>query len=178
MISMSNSLDQIDEFERQLKNPLDPVLLGGINPEKIVRCFSLFSRFEHAMKCHDYAHASRTGYIEPDWKKLCKNMSGAFSSLNSKKLVNSVQYLLVNAPKKQTIHHRWIANPDPNWCRDDSSKAIWRARNVRNNLFHGGKFLDVDKQRDEQLIDAACDILLAVLIIDNTLRQWFEIPPN
>jgi hypothetical protein len=171
-------VDPLDEFDERLPDPLSPELLGGIDSKKVVRLFSLFSRFEHAMKCHSYSTQDRYGNMQPDWITFCTRMAGAFNHTNSQRLTSSIQYLLNHPPMKQKPDHSWEPCQEPGWCTDTSSKVIWRAKNVRNNLFHGGKFLDVDKQRDEQLIDAACDILLAALIIDNTLKQWFEIPPN
>ncbi|MHC5174947.1 hypothetical protein [Serratia rubidaea] len=177
-MTVNASIDPLEKFEVQLQDPLSQVLLGGVDARKVVRLFSLFSRFEHALKCDGFHKGTRMGHIEPDWGAFCSFMVGAFSNICSQRLNSSIQYLLNNPPKKQKQNHSWEDAQDPAWCTDDSSKVIWRAKNVRNNLFHGGKFRNVSKERDERLIDAACDIVLASLMANASLRQWFEMPPQ
>ncbi|WP_413715853.1 hypothetical protein IBZ12_10480 [Serratia ureilytica] len=178
-MSAITSVDPIEDFYSKLANPLSSELLGGIDSEKVVRLFSLFSRFEHALKCGGFAKSNnRMGHIEPDWEHFCTHMAGAFNNSDSQRLNVSVQYLMNNPPKKQKLDHSWEDVQDPTWCTDASSKAIWRAKNVRNNLFHGGKYRHVSKERDERLIDAACDIVLASLMDKTPLRQCFETPPQ
>ncbi|WP_154613435.1 hypothetical protein [Serratia marcescens] len=177
-MSENATVDPLDDFESKLADPLSPVLLGGIGSGKVVRLFSLFSRFEHAMKCHNYAAQDRFGNIQPDWSGFCVRMAGAFNQSKSQRLNDSISYLLANPPMKQRIDLSWEPCQFPAWCADDSSKAIWLAKNVRNNLFHGGKYLDVMRQRDEMLIDAACVIILASLSVDKTLANCFEAPPR
>lgn len=77
----------------------------------------------------------------------------------------------------------WRANPR---CtrRNEEIEAVYLfrvVRDVRNNLFHGGKFGDVppeELERDRCLIDSATIVLESALAMDDEIREAFEQPAS
>lgn len=162
----------------QLADPLSPQILGDVSKELVIEFFSVFSRFEHAMKCGNFSKRSQRGdWIDPDWIKLCSSIGVELLSINVPILQESIQYLANTPPKKQKSSYSWENSNFPNELTNIGSKALWSAKNVRNNLFHGGKYFAIDKERDENLIRYALIVIKTCLLLDNSLREWYEIPP-
>lgn len=162
----------------QIADPLSPQILGDVSKELVIEFFSVFSRFEHAMKCGNFSkRAQRGDWIDPDWIKLCSSIGVDLLSINVPILQESIQYLANTPPKKQKSIYSWENINFPNELTNIGSKALWSAKNVRNNLFHGGKYFAIDKERDENLIRYALIVIKTCLLLDNSLREWYEITP-
>jgi hypothetical protein len=76
----------------------------------------------------------------------------------------AVNYLLTNPPKKQVWKNNMLefsdTSPDRNLSQ--AEQVLVLVRQVRNNLFHGGKFLPLpagDNDRDQLLIRYSLTVL-------------------
>lgn len=153
-----------------LRHPRD--LLAGLDYELVVHFFSVFSRFEHALKMSGYL---RNGELAcPAWRRFALDMAGNLSPLPSKKLKESIAFLNEQPPKKQLSSLEWVENPPPIECVNCDSKAIIAATGVRNNLFHGGKYKQTDPARDEKLILSALDVVLGCLYVRDDIKEHYE----
>ncbi|HDR2401451.1 TPA: hypothetical protein QCH81_002196 [Enterobacter bugandensis] len=77
----------------QLADPLSPQILGNVSKELVIEFFSVFSRFEYAMKCGNFSKRSQRGdWIDPDWIKLCSSIGVELLSINVPILQESIQY--------------------------------------------------------------------------------------
>jgi hypothetical protein len=71
---------------------------------------------------------------------------------------------------------RWL--PNPRRERENDARYLLRVvRDVRNNLFHGGKFQDdesAELARDRLLIDSAIIVLQVSADVDDSIRTFFD----
>ena len=154
----------------KLKHPAE--LLQGVDYKLVLDFFALFSRFEHAMKCYGYKRQDRQGNVAPDWYTLANEYAGRLSAIGSASLNKSIDFLNLPPPKKQTINLRWEKRESS--CDDQDSNAIIFAKDVRNNLFHGGKYADPNPERDELLIKSATAVIKGCLLVNQDLWWWYE----
>ena len=133
--------------------------------ERILEFLHIFSRFEYALKV--------TGFLEGDendpraaWDCFARDVLREFQAARKRdeQFQAAVNYLLANPPKK-LIRQRdgliWkLVQPEQGVS--DSENVLKMVRRVRNNLFHGGKYLPdttADVDRDRQVIDHSLIIL-------------------
>jgi len=142
-----------------------------INREQLFEFFVLYSRYEYALK--------RAGYIQKDveanWDKFAKDIKGQFEASTSDQLKSAVKYLRERPPLLP-----------PNWeVRTHNSRTyeekiiIDAVKDVRNTLFHGGKypFHPVeDPSRNQQVIESCIKVLWETLAFHNEVRTYFFEP--
>ncbi len=101
--------------------------------------FYLFSRTEYSLKACGLNNGD--GSAEANWRGFAEEVESLIRNPSSQKLVNAVDLIMTNPPKKQIIENgliKWIpATPSTQLFADELFIYI---RRVRNNLFHGGKF--------------------------------------
>lgn len=120
--------------------------------------FSVFSRFEFALKESGYDRINRFGRVTPDWGGFAE--SASLVAQPGSPLAESIHLLTHEPPMVQTAVHGWTHTP----LRGDTvaAKALDAAQRVRNNLFHGGKHVPHSAPgRDEALVRAALEVLHA-----------------
>jgi hypothetical protein len=133
-----------------------------------------FARFEAALKEAGYCAQTSRGLIV-EYKRFAQEHEERFSKIGAS---TSIQYLIANPPKRQSKEEgqlRWHAiQPPPNpatfaWLLD-------AAYQVRNNLFHGGKWAPEirDPSRDEALLRAALDVLRYAAELNPAVRSKYE----
>jgi len=151
--------------------------------ELIIEFFFAFSRFECALKQSiKYANCS-SDKVEPNWDKFASEIKDIFDPNSSKSLKEAVDYLISNPPKKQ-----YLDNSDNTLKWKDrvftgteplTNKLGLMIRDIRNNLFHGGKFNGIfseETSRNYKLLDNALIILNNWLKIDSTIGDLFMEP--
>ena len=99
--------------------------------------FYWFSRFEFALKENAFLESHVAGVrASPGWNDFVKTWSAAFQ------LTPAAQELQTLAPKRQVVGAndalQW-KDEDFNGCGTELAKVVRLLKNVRNNLFHGGK---------------------------------------
>ncbi|HVF61939.1 MAG TPA: hypothetical protein VNJ70_19190 [Thermoanaerobaculia bacterium] len=90
--------------------------------------------------------------VDADWDLFGRVINPQFNSIQDPALSEAVTYLLGRPPKKQVLIDDRLdwrdAPPDPNLSR--AHRVLLAVRRVRNNLFHGGKFLAPDEPGDDR----------------------------
>lgn len=135
-----------------------------------VRLFACVTRFEFALKEAGYVDGPQGGRASPNWTEFEKEAgnAGAFAGLQQ---IEAVKPLFDEPPRRQLrcgSTFEW-GDPPPVTNLAEFGLAM---RQVRNNLFHGGKA--GANPRDDTLCEAATAALLYLLTIDPAVRNAFE----
>lgn len=134
-----------------------------------IRLFACISRFEFALKETGFVTGLENAAVSVGWAEFEAEAgrAGAYDRLRS---IDAVRPLFDGPPKKQLRKgsgFEWGA-PLPVENIQQVSTAI---RQIRNNLFHGGK-AGADP-RDNELCDAATATLLFLLTINPQVKAAF-----
>lgn len=132
--------------------------------ERVFRFLAAFSRWECALKHSGFARAGRHGQAEPDWTGFAVAHEGQIAALKTVAFTAARNALLAAPPMRQEPvgdQLRW--QPNPQRAEETSAAYLFRiVKDVRNNLFHGGKFAEgpaPELARDRNLIDYATSVL-------------------
>ncbi len=146
------------------------------NKQLIFEFFLLFSKFEYALKIVGFHKGD--GDARPNWIKFAESIKNDFDKESNDELLESVNYILTNPPKKQIIKDDvliWLDNPP-----DSSSEIdllLQYVCRVRNNLFHGGKYKDIylkQEDRSEKLLMVCNSILRHCIQLSKAVSEAFE----
>ncbi len=141
------------------------------NKDLIDEFFYTFMHFEYALKSvPKYLGGNLDlGDAKAEWDDFSRDVTPIFDKNKSKEIQEATDFLLGNPPKKQINDHRNLRFIPALPPGSDTCKLSIYIRRVRNNLFHGGKFLREDAlNRDFELIRFS-------LIV---LKEWAEIIPE
>lgn len=148
-------------------------------PKELASDFlGVFARFEYALKAAGYAR-SRGKHAEPNWHRFGQAIAGEFNAAASPELDAAVAYLLANPPLRQTYNQTTGLDWSAVVLSANSSQAeslITYVCCVRNNLFHGGKFLAPpagSSDRDYQLVSCSLVVLSAIIPLDSKVHEAF-----
>ena len=140
---------------------------------------ALFARWECALKSTGYARPGHFQHALADWDRFATDHEGAVAALADAEFVAARTFLLASPPKQQVLNNgtvEWRDNPRrPN--ESDSSYLFRVVRDVRNNLFHGGKFVtgpEPELARDRALVDHATRLLESAASIDQRVLAVLE----
>lgn len=151
-----------------MASPLDRL---NLDPQLACEFLAVFARYEFALKAAGFAHGDDA---TASWDRYARTVDAAFAGLNDKDLRVAIDYLLTQPPKKQVLDHgnlQWRdAPPDPNLSR--AEQVLLMVRRVRNNLFHGGKFLP-GSDRDEMLVSHSLVVLQACLPLNTDVATAY-----
>lgn len=121
-----------DDFITQLNGSFD-------NDGRILisKFFIIFSRFEYALKSANYIKG-----INPNWDSFASSINGNFDKERSEELKEAVEYIVNNPPKIQDITEGKLIWKDRVFPKNAplTLRLSLSIRDIRNNLFHGGKF--------------------------------------
>ena len=139
---------------------------------------AVFSRFEYALKSTEYAHGNK-GKVEPWWDKYSNDIDDAFNEITEPEFIEATAYLLGTPPRKQILSEgRVIFNDqtiDNNQAK--ANQVFKMIRTVRNNLFHGGKYLpngEIEEGRNESLVRYSLLILKSCVHLHPQVGQSYE----
>ncbi|MCQ6960424.1 hypothetical protein [Mucilaginibacter aquariorum] len=144
----------------------------------IVNFFISFSRFECALKTSIVFANGDENKVEANWDRFVVSISQDFNPDISKELKEAVEYIIENPPKIQAIANKqliWRARVF-HQNTSDINKLCLHIRDIRNNLFHGGKFngnYEPDISRNYILINSAIIILNAWLALNDSVKKDF-----
>lgn len=124
---------------------------------------AVFSRMEYALKSTGYAIGSENR-IEANWDRFANEIDGEFLRISDEAVVSARNYLLRLPPRKQILKDGRIDFKDQTICarQKATQQVLLMVRTVRNNLFHGGKFLpggEEEPGRNEALVKHAILVL-------------------
>jgi hypothetical protein len=137
--------------------------------ELVFKFFAVFSLFEYALKSAGFRNES--GDAMPDWEIFARKIEKRFNPKSSPEIEEAVKYLFEKPPKRQVVHGTlgWQERTRPAGKTDcEWLSLIIRA--VRNNLFHGGKFI-YERPRDTLLIQHSLTILEAWAKADYRIKR-------
>ena len=148
---------------------------------EVAEFFIAFSRFEFALKASGFGKNGRWDEAKADWTKFAQKIAKHFDKSANEELKSAVEYVMTKPPKQQYYANEsleWKPHPVPKVS--DMDTLLFHVRNVRNNLFHGAKFIQresPDPDRDPHLVRAASLILAECLRIAPELHDAFYAEP-
>lgn len=147
-------------------------------PELACEFMAVFSRLEYALKSTQYALGNEKK-VDPAWDSFANDIDQQFMAITQDDVVESRNYLLGRPPKKQVLKNKKVVFIDqvidPKQAR--TQQLLLMVRTVRNNLFHGGKYLPDGEQeadRDHRLVHYSLIVLFAVSRLDEYVKSSFE----
>lgn len=165
---MTEVTDLLDSFEE----PDFQRLLGGIDSALVIRFFNYFSRFEYALKRIGRIKTDHRGYlIGADWRGYANDARQLFPT-GSHKVDRAIEYLCQGPVKQQRHDFSW--EDKPAISPPSFAAALKQIPYIRNNLFHGGKYLQPDPVRDRKLLKHSISLMQWCLVNDQQLTEYFN----
>src|SRR5437016_9244108 len=128
---------------------------------RIFRFFATFARWECALKRGKFARSGSHGQAEADWNAFADRFADQLQRLATEEFVAGRDYLFNNPPRRLMFQDGW--HPNPRRTGETDARYLFRViRDVRNNLFHGGKYQGMviaELARDRALIDHSIAVL-------------------
>ena len=139
--------------------------------------FTFFSRFEFALKNSGYLQ--KKDRAEPHWDAFAKKNTEEFSKLQNQELSVAKTYLIDNPPLRQMVGARGMEWKEIHFADDQKSLVTYIriVKQVRNNLFHGGKFPlrpVIDPARDRDLLQHSLVILQHCVQLEEKVQREFS----
>lgn len=147
--------------------------------------FVMFSRFECGLIRAGFVRkGSSYGSAAPDWKAFSKAISSHLASCSDGPYTKAKDFLLKNPPQQQ----KFVAPASMKWepnakggKETDAQYLLRLVRDVRNNLFHGGKYpagnggpIDGEMLRNAELLKAGMAILQACLSFHDKVKDHYD----
>lgn len=158
----------VNDYEERISEE-DRILIGNF--------FVMFSRFEFALKATIIFAGIRGSTVEANWDKFVRSIRDTFNKEKNKDVKNAVEFLVNHPPRIQSLSNntiRWIDRPfQPN--TPEITKLNLHIRDIRNNLFHGGKIHGSysDGLRNPRLLKSAMIVLEEWLELSEEVRNQF-----
>ena len=152
-----------------------------IDMQKALEFYVVFSRFEYALKEQLYVHkGKKPKNLEVNFDTFAKDIRTNFAKaiLDEATLKVAVSYFCQNPPRKQI----WDGTK-PDWSpaetgvQPTSYEMLLLIRQVRNNLFHGGKGWlspEGNAERDKILMTHAITMIAAMIECHADVKQAFS----
>ena len=139
--------------------------------------FISFSRFECALKASNFVNGNSNS-IKANWDSFVGSIRQTFISERTPQLKQASDYIVNNPPRIQIIENGHLGWRDRVFQISDSEidKLSLSIRDIRNNLFHGGKFNGIyerDVSRNYILINAAMIILNEWLKLSEEVQHHY-----
>lgn len=151
----------------------------GEDRELVFRFFVFFSRFEYALKRVGFVRRRDRARAEVDWDAFANSLRERFADVENPDFQEAINFLQNDPPRTQVVGQEgldWIDTCQGNG--EYHERYILRLVNtIRNNLFHGGKYLvgDVrDVARNQQLLSAGLTVLKQCLNLCPRTKAYFE----
>lgn len=157
--------------------------LTGDDSELVLQFFVTFSRFECALKRARFVRGDGYNNALPDWPKFANEKGNALlEDTTDMEFIEARAFLLREPPRKQILvrsgnYMQWRDNTKQD--REGDAEYLLRlVRDVRNNLFHGGKYPEEPvsgrRLRHSTLLQACLTILEKCLSLDDDVKYFFE----
>jgi len=146
--------------------------------ERVFHFLAIFARYECALKRSEFVRRGSYGEADADWNTYADHISTRLARLTSPEYIMARDRLLKNPPLRECLDNGqilWLPNPRRRG-ETDARYLLRVVRDVRNNLFHGGKFQDykvAELARDRLLIDSAIIVLQASANVDDSIQRFF-----
>lgn len=142
--------------------------------------FITFSRFECALKASNFANGNQDR-VTANWDTFVASIADAFDENKTANLKAAVDYIIQNPPRVQSLDNGQLSWRDRNFQANEPliNKLGLSIRDVRNNLFHGGKFngnYQADVSRNFILLKNSITILNEWLELSAGVKQNYLEP--
>jgi len=167
------------DFLKQFRSTITPE-----GTELIFDFFISFSRFECALKASNEFAKATDRKVEANWDKFANSITNIFNPASDNELKVAVDYILGQPPKIQAMVNGQLGWRERVFENGVSTplRLCQHIRDMRNNLFHGGKFNGVyqpEISRNHILLKSAITILNNWLDLSPQVRScFFEAIPN
>lgn len=148
-----------------------------IPTDLVVEFFVVFARFEFALKDAGYVFSDH-GRAFPNWHAFQEDVAAAFGELSPAEAA-ALRVLTDEPPLRQMLRKGRLSWEPTLLDGPPIVQALAAARQVRNNLFHGGKHTPHSPEgRDAALVSAALTVLNACLQRQERVREAFDQPQS
>ena len=137
-----------------------------IAPDLALEFLGMFSRFEFALKAATFRQQGG-GEVKADWAAFAQSIAGSFNPNRTPDSAAASAYFAAE-PLRYLVERNgalaWV--PFVPRGNSDAERTISIIRQIRNNLFHGGKFAPDNRasaDRDTRLVNAAMVLLSEML---------------
>lgn len=142
--------------------------------------FITFSRFEYALKASNFANGD-ADKVTANWDVFITSIRQHFDKEKNAELKDAVDYIIQHPPRVQMYNNGQLGWRDRVFQANEPeiNKLGLSIRDIRNNLFHGGKFngnYEVDVSRNYILLKNSMVILNDWLSLSNQVRNSFSEP--
>jgi hypothetical protein len=143
--------------------------------------FVTFSRFESALKASGFANGD-IDRVNPNWDTFTASIIVSFNNIERTESVsNAIVYLTNNSPRVQNYENGQLGWRERDFHQKDPliNRISLSIRDIRNNLFHGGKFNGVyqkDVSRNFILLKHSIEILNHWLNLSEPVKEKFLEP--
>lgn len=146
----------------------------------IIEFFIIFSRFECALKASGF-HNENNGRVTANWDTFVASIREEFDSERTDTLKSAVDYLTQHPPKVQAINGNSLVWNERNFNQNEPivNRLCLSIRDIRNNLFHGGKFqgnYQEDVSRNYKLLKSSIVVLNEWLRLNDIVKDNFLQP--
>ena len=140
---------------------------------------AVFSRMEFALKATDFA-SENEGKVSASWDRFANEIDDDFKQCTSKNLTTAVDYLLTHPPRKQVRKNGVLTFDDQviDNKQTEAQQTLLMVRTVRNNLFHGGKYLpdgEREQGRNEELVQHSLTVLKHCISLNKRVMQYYHL---
>ncbi len=142
-------------------------------PSESDRLFKVMMRLEFALKEIGCGRRGRGQVAEVDWDKFANERLGK-KFFDEIKASGKAITLMEQPPKRQVINEQKSLSWEKVGAASNIQDFVGALRRVRNNLFHGGKSGDPDRDRNDALVKDALFAVDAILQYDSELQMMFE----
>ncbi|HZV70692.1 MAG TPA: hypothetical protein VFG10_14155 [Saprospiraceae bacterium] len=143
--------------------------------------FVTFSRFECALKTSGFANGD-VEKVNPNWDAFAASIRQSFDSeVRTELMQNAIDYLSNYPPRVQNFENGRLGWRERVFLQNEPliNRLSLSIRDIRNNLFHGGKFNGVyqeDVSRNYILLHHSMVLLNNWLILSQPVREKFIEP--
>ena len=163
---------QDQDFLDQYNEPNFQVLLGELDMGAVIRFFHYFSRFEYALKRREFKKVNGRFIIGAEWDAYADAQGSIYYPTESIKVKNAIELLCNHPVKRQFNDLSWQAKRPI--TPFSFIRALKQVPYIRNNLFHGGKYMNSDAARDLELLESAIHLMQYCLVNDRELFDYFH----
>jgi hypothetical protein len=155
--------------------------IAGGTGDLVIEFFVVFSRFECALKRAEFVKADNHHNAFANWDNFAKErLDKLLPSMGNPEFNRAKSYLIDHPPQRQLYKNGRMCWQDNAKRKDESDgKYLLRlVRDVRDNLFHGGKYpmvpIDGEALRNRDLLQACLSVLAACRSIDSRVDIFFN----
>ena len=150
-----------------------------VAPKLAIEFFAVFSRLEYALKVVPSFRRAGDGEAKADWAAFTRALNVSFDPNSNPRLMEAFSYLTIEPIKRLDVQQGTL-----DWLPFDPGgdtpldKVIFVIKQIRHNLFHGGKFaLDpkASRDRDTQLLKYALVVLQEIRVQIPTVKEAYEV---